>query len=366
MILKVPFNDLSRIHKPIENKIIKNFKRLVNDSEFILGKNIYEFEKNFSIFTNSRFTISCANGTDAIELILRSLDIGTGDEVLVPTNSFIATALAVTRSGAVPVFVDCDEFFLINTAYIEKHINKKTKAIIAVNLYGQLADLDNLSKISQLYNLHLIEDSAQSHGAENLSNNKNNSIASAYSFYPGKNLGAWGDGGAITTNNSLLYKKLLLLRNVGSRKKYNHQIIGFNSRLQPIQGLVLNEKLKNLKLWNQQRNDIANLYLNNLKDEKNIILPKILDDNFHVWHLFVIRTKKRNQIFKDINLHNVEFGIHYPKPIHRQLAYKNHTQYNSDFTNADKFSKEILSLPIFPLMKREEVNRVIEVIKSYN
>lgn len=365
MIKKVPFNDLSRIHKPIENKILKDFNKLVNESDFILGKDIQEFENNFSVYTNSKFTISCANGTDAIELILRSLNIGPGDEVLVPTNSFIATALAVTRSGALPIFVDCDEFFLIDSESIEKHINRNTRAIIAVNLYGQLANLDLLSKISKHYKLYLIEDSAQSHGAKSSTLNKSKSIASAYSFYPGKNLGAWGDGGAITTDSYSLYKKLLLMRNVGSVKKYNHKIIGFNSRLQPLQGLVLKEKLKNLNLWNELRNEIANLYLSNLKSKESIILPKIFNDNYHVWHLFVIRTKNRNRIFKEINLHNIEFGIHYPKPIHRQLAYKNHKQYNFSFTNADRFSKELLSLPIFPLMKQEEVDRVIDVIMKY-
>ena len=200
-IINVPFNDLNRIHDDIQKKIIKDFDNLVSESRFILNKEIEDFEKDFSNFTNSKYTITCANGTDAIELILRSLDIGFGDEVIIPVNTFIATATAVIRAGATPVFVDNDEFYLINIEKIEEKITKKTKAIIAVNLYGQLSDLAAINSIAKKYSIYLIEDSAQSHGATNSKLNKNLSIASAYSFYPGKNLGGWGDGGAVTTNN---------------------------------------------------------------------------------------------------------------------------------------------------------------------
>lgn len=361
----IPFNDLSRIHKVVKNSVIKNFSKIIEDNSFILNEQISEFESNFSEFTNAKYTITCANGTDAIELILRSLNIGFGDEVILPTNSFIATALAVTRSGATPIFVDNDNYYLINVQNIEKAITKKTKAIIAVNLYGQFADLDSLSQISNNYNLYLIEDSAQSHGAKNNKLDKQPSIASAYSFYPGKNLGAFGDGGAVTTNDKKIYERLKIMRNMGSEKKYIHKDFGYNSRPQPTLGIVLNEKLKHLHQWNEQRNKIANVYLKSLQSNDKLILPKVRDGNYHVWHLFVVQINNRNKIIKDFSKHKVEFGIHYPIPIHKQLAYRTHKQFGQSFSNADGFSKKLLSLPIFPKMKLKEVEKVIEVVNTY-
>tara|TARA_B000000441_G_C21725033_1_gene341865 strand:+ start:153 stop:1250 length:1098 start_codon:yes stop_codon:yes gene_type:complete len=363
---KVPFNDLSRIHEPIHEKVFKKFSNVVQENRFVLNKEIGEFECLFSDFTNSKYTVSCSSGTDALELILRALDIGKNDEVILPANTFIATALAVTRCGATPVFVDNDEFYLINPLEVEKKITKKTKAIIAVNLYGQLANLKELNKISKQNSLYLIEDSAQSHGAFNDSFSKNYSVASAYSFYPGKNLGAWGDGGAVTTNNKKLYEKILMLRNWGSVKKYYHEEKGFNSRLQPLQGVVLSEKVKKLSSWNKQRNNVAKKYLRSLSDNEKIDLPKTREGNYHVWHLFVIRIKNRNKILKDFDSHKVEFGIHYPVPIHRQNAYKEHKQFGSNIGLADKYSNQLLSLPIFPQMKDEEIERVVETITKYS
>ncbi len=361
----VPFNDLNRIHRGIKKNVISKFSEVIDNNSFILNDEINSFENNFSKFSNTKYSVACGNGTDAIELILRSLDIGFGDEVIVPTNSFIATALAVTRTGANPVFVDNDEYYLINLNEVEKAITKKTRAIIAVNLYGQLADLKSLSGLARKYSLFLIEDAAQSHGATSSNINERPSVAAAYSFYPGKNLGAWGDGGAVTTNNKKIYEKLKLLRNMGSNKKYIHNDFGFNSRPQPLLGVVLNEKLKHLSYWNQLRNEVADAYLELLSDNEKVVLPKVMKGNYHVWHLFVIQTSNRNKIIGDINKHKVEFGIHYPIPIHRQRAYKNHKQFRENILNADNFSKQLLSLPIFPKMKDSEVERVVEVINYY-
>ena len=362
----VPFNDLKRIHDPIEEKVISKFSKIVKKNNFVLNKEIGEFECLFSEFTNSKYTVSCSSGTDALELILRALNIGKDDEVILPTNTFIATSLAVTRCGARPIFVDNDEFYLIDSDKVEKRITKKTKAIIAVNLYGQLADLKKLNKLSKKHSIYLIEDSAQSHGASNELFSNNLSIASAYSFYPGKNLGAWGDGGAVTTNNKRIYEKILLLRNWGSVEKYYHQELGFNSRLQPLQGVVLSEKIKKLEYWNKLRNDVAELYLKDLESVDSINLPRVRVGNYHVWHLFVIRTQNREKILKEFNSHKVEFGIHYPVPIHRQKAYSNHKQYNKKFDKADGYADQLLSLPIFPKMKKSEVKRVISTIKNYS
>ncbi len=366
MTKTVPFNDLTRIHNPIEEKIMNKFSKIVKKNSFVLNKEVEEFENMFSKFSNSNFTIGCANGTDAIELILRGLGIGVGDEVIIPTNSYIATAYAVSRTGAKPVFVDNDEFYLINTNEVKKKISKKTKAIIAVNLYGQKADLKTLAQISKQNSLYLIEDSAQSHGARNSKFSNNYSIGAAYSFYPGKNLGAWGDGGAVTTDNKKLYEKMKLIRNQGSIEKYIHPEIGFNSRLQPLQGVVLSEKIKKLASWNKLRNEVADIYFEKLKKIDSIVLPKVRDGNSHVWHLFVIRTKNRDKILNEFTSHKVEFGIHYPIPIHRQKAYKDHKQFNSKIKNADNYGGQLLSLPIFPHMKNDEINRVVSVLEKYH
>ena len=366
MTKTVPFNDLTRIHNSIEDKVMNKFSKIVKKNSFVLNKEVEEFENMFSEFSNSKFTIGCANGTDAIELILRGLNIGIGDEVLIPTNSYIATAYAVSRTGAKPIFVDNDEFYLINTSEIQKKISKKTKAIIAVNLYGQKADLKKLAQISKQNSLYLIEDSAQSHGANNSNFSNDYSIGAAYSFYPGKNLGAWGEGGAVTTNNKKLYEKIKLMRNQGSIEKYIHPEIGFNSRLQPLQAVVLSEKIKKLATWNKLRNGVADNYFEKLKNIESITLPKVRDGNYHVWHLFVIRTKYRNKILNEFTSHKVEFGIHYPIPIHRQKAYKDHKQFNSKIKNADSYGRQLLSLPIFPYMKTDEINRVVSVLKSYH
>ena len=358
----VPFNDLSRIHKPIEDKVINKIKNIVKKNSFILGEFVEEFEENFSNFTNSKYSISCGNGTDAIELVLRSLGIKAGDEVIVQANTFIATALAVTRTGATPVFVDSDSDYLINLDDINKVITKKTKAIISVNLYGQMGDNYSLYKLAKKHKLHFIEDSAQAHGA---TQNKNSpgkySIASTYSFYPGKNLGAWGDGGCITTNSKQLAEKLIYLRNWGSKKKYFHDVIGYNSRLDPIQAVVLNEKLKFLDEWNINRNKIAKYYSENISEKYK--LPQVKKGNFHVWHLYVIRTKNRNKLIEEAKKENIEFGIHYPRPVHKQKAYKDLNV--NELVNSETCSNEIISLPIFPKMKKEEIEKVISFLNQF-
>lgn len=360
----VPFNDLSRIHDQFIDDSLNNFKKVIKNSSFVLNEYINQFEIDFAKFTHQKYTISCANGTDAIELILRALGIGFGDEVLLPSNSFVATSIAVSRCGATPVFVDNDEFYLIDLSDLKKNISRKTKAIIAVNLYGQMADLKSLSKIAKENGVFLIEDAAQSHGAFDRYNKfvGDYSIAAAYSFYPGKNLGAWGDGGAITTNNKKLADKMKALRVYGSEKKYYHKYLGFNSRLQPFQGYVLSQKLKYLNEWNQERNEIANIYSERLSSYKNIVTPKVFNKNKHVWHLYVVRVKNRNTIIEIGKKNGVEFSIHYPVPIHKQKAYKNHFQSKKLIKNSENYSKNLLSLPIFPKMKKTEVELVLKTL----
>lgn len=364
--MKVPFNDLSRIHEIISQPVMNRLQKSISNSEFILSDYMYKFEEKFSKYTNSKFTISCSSGTDALELILRALDIKNGDEVILPANTFIATALAVTKVGATPVLVDNNTFYLIDTKKIDKKITNKTKAIIGVHLYGQQSNNEEINQICKKNKIYYIEDSAQAHGSLYKECPPGTfGIAAAYSFYPGKNLGAWGDGGAITTNNKDLAEKLYLLRNWGSKKKYFHDVKGFNSRLNTLQAIVLTEKLKYLSEWNAQRNQIANKYIDRLSNFKNIVLPKTAEYNFHTWHLFCILVKKRSELIKFLKINSIETGIHYPIPIHKQKAYKDEFQMVDDLSISESMSKQLVSLPIFPLMKEKEVDYVLKKIKEF-
>ena len=364
--MKVPFNDLARIHTPLKNSVIDRFNKVIDANDFVLNKDIQNFEKKFSNYTKQRFSVSCANGTDAIELILRGLGIGKNDEVIVPVNTYIATSFAVENVGAKPIFVDNDEYYLIDVKKIKSKITKKTKAVIGVNLYGQMCDTIELKNICKKNNLHFIEDAAQSHGAKQSKFNVgDNSIAAAYSFYPGKNLGAWGDGGMVTTNSVKLYKKKFKIRNFGSKKKYFHDIQGSNTRLQPIQGIVLAEKLKYLDEWNKERKIIAEKYLEAFSDVKKLRIPKTFNLNKHVWHLFVVEVNKRNDFINYCNKNNIEIGIHYPLPIIKQKAYSSHTQKDEIFEQSFSQHKKLVTLPVFPKMTNKEVNYVIEIVKKY-
>lgn len=364
--MKVPFNDLSRIHKPIKSDVLKKFNKVIDNSNFILNDDIKNFEENFSAYTQQNYSIACSNGTDAIELILRGLGIGNNDEVIVPVNSFVATSFAVDNVGAMPIFVDNNEFYLIDINKIKEKITKKTRAIIGVNLYGQMCDTVAIKKICKEHNIYFIEDAAQSHGAkQGKINVGDNSIAAAYSFYPGKNLGAWGDGGMVTTNSFNLYKNIFKIRNFGSKKKYFHELKGINTKLQPIEGIVLQEKLKYLDEWNKERKKIADTYLDSFKNINKLVIPKTFKNNKHVWHLFVVEVNNRNKFINYLNKNNIETGIHYPFPIIKQKAYDSHFQKQEIFENSFSQNKKLVSLPIFPKMKKEELNYVIETILKY-
>ena len=359
----IPFNDLQRLNKSIFKEIERELQTLVNKGSFILSKEVELFEEDYKNFTNTKYAIGVANGTDALELILRSLGITYGDEVILQANTFFATAIAVSRVGAKPVFVDHDEYYLLDIKSIESAISKKTKAIISVNLYGQLNNNLLLSKIADKHNLYFIEDSAQSHGAKSDDGQSSEySVASAYSFYPGKNLGAWGDAGAVTTNNKDIYNKIVELRNYGSKNKYIHNAKGFNSRLDSIQALVLRKKLSRLNESNELRNEVALHYLDRLNPKYR--LPKIRPGNYHVWHLFVAHVKDRKEFLKEAE-GIIEFGIHYPIPVNFQKAYANHPQYKFKFTNTNKNKNKIFSLPIFPELKKIEINNIISFLNNY-
>lgn len=364
--MNVPTVSFLPMHKEIQNEIVDKFKEVYKKNWFIQGEELRKFEDEFSKFCCAKYCVGCGNGLDAIYLILRGYDIGTGDEVIVPSNTYIATSLAVSYAGAKPVFVEPELLtYNINPDLIQKSITTKTKAIIVVHLYGQPADMDKINSIAKKYNLKVIEDSAQAHGAL-YKGKKTGSLgdAAAFSFYPGKNLGALGDAGAIVTNDKELAEKVRAIGNYGSDRKYHHIYMGTNSRLDEIQAAFLRIKLKNLEKWNDNRRQTAQRYIQDINNEK-IVKPFEADYSKHIWHIFAIRSKKRDELIKYLNSRGIGTNIHYPIPIHLQKAYNNFHYRKGDFPVAEKISNEELDLPMWYGMKDEEINFVIESINKY-
>lgn len=364
--MSIPFVDLQKTHQEIKKEMTRAFKRVYGKNWFINGEENKLFENEFAKYCGTKFAIGCANGLDALYLILKGYDIGIGDEVIVPSHTFIATALAVTYAGAKPILVECDlHTYNINPKLIEASITKKTKAIIAVHLYGQCADINQIKKIAKKYNLKVIEDAAQAHGATYYDKNAGNlGDAAAFSFYPGKNLGALGDGGAVTTNNKELANKIRAIANYGSTEKYVHAFKGINSRLDEMQAAFLRIKLKKLNKWNNRRKEIAKMYLEGINNKK-IIKPEIEKFNEHVWHIFAIRTEERD-IFKKYLLDNkINTIIHYPIAIHNQKAYSNCGYNPKDYPIAEIIAKQEISLPLYYGLKNSEIKYIIKVINNY-
>lgn len=364
--MKIPFLNLEPMHTQIRDEIIESFKKIYDRNWFILGQSVEEFEKEFAKYCNTDYCISCGNGLDALSIILRGYDIGKGDEVIVPSHTYIATALAVSYVGARVVFVEPDiKTFNIDVTKIEEAITNKTKAIIAVHLYGRPAETDKIKLLCEKYNLKLIEDAAQSHGAI-YKNKKTGNLgdAAGFSFYPGKNLGALGDGGSIVTNDSLLAEKVRAIRNYGSTIKYNNEYKGVNSRLDEIQAEFLRIKLSHLDKWNAHRQRSAKLYLKRINNSK-IILPFINSVTESIWHVFTVRTEYRDDLVNYLKDNGIETLIHYPIPIHLQKAYKDLGYNPGDFPVAETISKTVLSLPMWYGMKDDEINYVINVLNKW-
>ncbi len=363
----IKFSNLNHQIKDIKKKIFKSIFSSIYKSTFIGGKNILKFENNFKKIHDSRYCLGVANGTDALEIAIEALNLKKNSEVLVPVNTWISTAEAVVRNNLKVKFVDVDkDTYLISVEDIKKKINKNTSAIIPVHLYGQPCDMDQIKKISNKYKLKIIEDCAQAHLAEYKSKKVGTfGDISCFSFFPGKNLGAMGDAGAILTNSNKLHKKCKMIANHGGLKKNSHIIIGRNSRLDNIQAGILNIKLKKLNNWTLQRIKNAKLYENYLKENKNIILPNRKKFNKHVYHLFVIQAKNRDKLIKYLKKNNIQTNIHYPKILSEVAAFKNDHKKKS--INAKKISKNILSLPIGEHLSKKEIYKVSKIInKFYN
>ncbi|WP_306299264.1 DegT/DnrJ/EryC1/StrS family aminotransferase [Paenibacillus amylolyticus] len=339
--------------------------KVLHSGWYILGSSVKAFENDFAEYCGTEHCVGVANGLDALELIIHGYDIGPGDEVIVPSNTYIASILAISANGAVPVLVEPElQTFNLDPAKIEAHITPNTKAILVVHLYGQACDMNPILEIANRYNLKVIEDCAQAHGA--LYGDKrvgNLGDAAAFSFYPGKNLGALGDGGAITTNDEELYNRLMALRNYGSHKKYENLYKGYNSRLDELQAPILNEKLKWLDQDNEKRREIASYYSEHILNPE-VILPIVQHTSkSHVWHLFVIRVQERNHFMEYMTRNGVQTMIHYPIPPHKQEAYREWS--DLAFPISEQIHAEVVSLPISPVMEMEEVLRVVEVINEY-
>lgn len=358
----IKFLDLQKINANYQEQLQQKMKLVIDKGWFILGNEVKEFETNFANYCGTKHCIGVANGLDALILILKAyIQLGKlqkGDEVIVPSNTYIATILAIFQADLVPVLVEPDlETYNINPELIQQNISAKTKAIMPVHLYGQLCTMERINEIAKQHNLLVIEDAAQAHGLNFEGNN-----TKAFSFYPAKNLGALGDGGAITTNDDALAKVLFSLRNYGSDKKYHNEFIGINSRLDEIQAAFLNVKLTDLDADNDQRRTIAKRYLSEIKNNK-IVLPKVKSLEKHVFHLFVISTENREELQDYLLKNDIETVIHYPIPPHKQKALK---EWNDlYFPISEKIHNEILSLPISQVITDAEIDYVIEILNKY-
>jgi dTDP-4-amino-4,6-dideoxygalactose transaminase len=391
----ISFLDLKKINEPYETAFQDKLKSVLNNGWYILGKEVEDFEKAFAEYCQAKYCIGVGNGLDALVLIFKGyIQLGKlkkGDEVIVPANTYIASILAILQADLVPVLVEPRlETYNINPNLIQGKITSKTKAVLVVHLYGQLAEMDEINQIAEQNNLLVIEDAAQAQGVLKISNfeipNSNNSTnvtlseveelsfqnlkskinnlksAQAYSFYPAKNLGALGDGGAVVTNDSELAKVIFSLRNYGSEKKYHNEYIGVNSRLDELQAAFLNLKLANLDSDNNKRRAIAKRYLSEIKNAK-IELPFWNFSGNHVFHLFVIRTQNRDDLQDYLSQHTIQTVIHYPVPPHKQKAFQNWNDLSFPIT--EKIHKEVLSLPISPVLTAAEVSFIVEILNSY-
>lgn len=364
--MRVNFVDLKEQYKTIKTDSLRAITSVLEDTQFVLGSRVKEFEEKFAAYSQTKYGVGVASGTDAILLALKSLDVGPGDEVITAANTFMATVLAISYAGATPVLIDNDPVsYNIDHTKIEAAVNSRTKAIIPVHLYGQTADMDAIAEIAKKHNLKIIEDACQAHGAE-YKGRKAGSMGDlgCFSFYPSKNLGAYGDGGMVTTHNERIFEKLKMLRDYGQPRKYHHEVKGFNSRLDTVQAAVLLVKLPHLDGWNDKRRRWAGLY-NKLLSELDAVTPVEGEGYRHVYHLYVIRTKRRDEMLRYLNSKEITCGIHYPIPIHLQNAYKDLPYKKGDFPVAEKCAQEILSLPMFPELKEEQIRYVAGAIKEF-
>jgi len=364
--MNIAFVDLKTQYASIKEEVDAAIASVLQRTNFILGDDVQKMEEDFASFSEAKFGVGVDSGTSALEMALRAYNIGSGDEVITAANTFIATTLAISYVGAKVVLVDIDpDTYNIDVTKIEDAITERTRAIMPVHLYGQPSDMDPILEIAKKHNLIVIEDAAQAHGAT-YKGKRTGSIghAAGFSFYPGKNLGAYGDGGMVTTNDDEVYKTLNLLRNYGQTKKYHHEIQGFNRRLDTIQAAILNVKMKYIEEWNNARRRHAKLY-NELLEELPVTAPVEAEFAKSVWHLYVIRVEKRDELRDYLGEHGISAGMHYPVPIHLQPAYKELGYKEGNFPITERYAKEILSLPMFPELTPEAIHYVVDTMRNF-
>jgi dTDP-4-amino-4,6-dideoxygalactose transaminase len=363
----IPFVDLSAQHAAIAGEVARGWQEVLDAAAFIGGPQVAAFEQEFAEFSMTRHCVGVGNGTDAIEIALRALGIGPGDECILPANTFVATAEAVCRAGARPVLVDCagDDTYLIDAAAVEAAITPRTRAIIPVHLYGQAAPAERLLPLAQRAGAWVVEDAAQAHGA------RRHGVcagglghAAATSFYPGKNLGAYGDAGAVLTASDDLAARMRMIRDHGSPRKYEHEVFGVNSRLDTLQAVVLSAKLRRLAGWNAARREAAARYDAMLAAVPGVVLPRTADGNEHVWHLYVVRVPDRDRVLKELHAAGIGAGIHYRLPVHLTTAFSGLGYPEGAFPRAELTAGQILSLPIFPEITAAQQERVVSVLSA--
>jgi dTDP-4-amino-4,6-dideoxygalactose transaminase len=364
--MKVPFVDLSAMHRPIMEELNQAIRRVVEKGDFILGEEVGRFEEEFAAYCGAAHAVGVDCGLSALELILRGHGMGPGDEVIVPAFTFVATAAAVTFAGAKPVFVDVDPFtYCIDVAQVEVAITARTRAIIAVHFYGQPAEMDELRRLAEQNALVVIEDACQAHGAS-YKGRKTGSLghAAAFSFYPSKNLGAFGDGGMVVTDDGDLADKIRAIRNCGQKRKNIHELAPFNHRLDTLQAAVLRTKLRFLDRWNESRRRIAERY-DELLEDCAVVTPASPLESKHVYHLYVIRSSSRDALQAYLRESGIGCGVHYPMPVHLQPFYANQGSRQGEFPVAERLANEVLSLPMFPFMTDEQMKFAALKIEAF-
>jgi dTDP-4-amino-4,6-dideoxygalactose transaminase len=366
----VPFQDLPLQTGALRAELDPAIDRVLRHGQFVLGPEVELFEQEWAAYCGVKYAVGVGSGTDALQLILRALGIGRGDEVLTVANTFIATAEAISYTGATPVLVDCElDTYLIDIDAVKSAVTPRTRAIILVHLYGQPANIDALRRLADKQGVALIEDAAQAHGATLADGRMGGTLGTAagFSFYPGKNLGAFGDGGAVTTNDETLAKQIRLLRNWGALVKYHHEVQGYNSRLDTLQAAILSVKLRRLSAWNDRRRKVAAWYRDLLSDCPGIVLPTVAPwTGKHVYHLFVVRLLEhdRDAVKSALTARGVQSVVHYPIPIHRQKAYAELELPAGSFPAAEAAARSVLSLPMFPEISQAQVEAVADGLRA--
>lgn len=361
--MNIPLVDLHAQYKSIQSEIDGAIQRVITKSAYIGGQEVSEFEAEFAAFCEAKSCAAVANGTDALMLALRALDIGPGDEVITVAHTFIATAEAISAVGAKPVFIDIrDDTLLMDPDLLENAITPRTRAIIPVHLYGQPCQMDAISSIARKHGLRIIEDAAQAHGAAWQGKRVGTwGDVACFSFYPGKNLGAYGDAGAVVSNDARLIEHIRVLANHGRLEKYTHQTIGVNSRLDGLQAAILRVKLKHLDEWNAARRELAAMYMENLQKHA-LVLPCVHPDALPVWHLFVVQTPERDRYRTQLHANGIETGVHYPIPLHLQPAYQFMKVRSGALPITEAAASQVLSLPLFPEMSTELIKSIVSCL----